>query len=192
MINDAEQVAPEPTHGVGHRGESAAALTLRRLVPWALLGGAIGLAGSLVVLRFTSRDPTPALTPELFYAAHERWKAAAPPDYDIEVRVTGSQPALYRVEVRGGQPQAAWRNGQPLANRRTFGTWSVPGMFSTISRDIEAVEKHAAGKADRSTPRLTLRAEFDPHYSYAKRYRRIEQWSTVDVAWEVTEFGVLP
>src|SRR5262249_6144467 len=124
--------------------------------------------------------------------AHERWQAVAPADYDIKVRVTGSQPAVYRVEVRGGQPQAASRNGEPLLSRRTFGTWSVPGMFGTISRDIEAIEKHAGGKADRFTPRLVLRAEFDATYSYPKRYRRIEQWSNVDVAWEVVEFKTAP
>ena len=55
-------------------------------------------------------------------------------------------------------------------------------MFSTISRDIEAVERHAAGKADRFTPRLTLRAEFDPKYSYpearsgASRIDRPSRW----------------
>src|SRR4029450_11897417 len=78
-----------------------------RLVLGLVLGVAIGLAGTLLVLRWKHRDPTPDLTPKLFYAAHERWKVAAPTDYDIEVRVTGSQPAVYRVEVRGGQPQTA-------------------------------------------------------------------------------------
>jgi hypothetical protein len=175
---------------VASPAKTSSVSAMPRFVLWAVIGGALGLAGSLFVLRWTNRDSTPDLTPELFYAAHERWKAAAPADYDIEVRVTGSQPAVYRVEVRGGQPRAAWRNGQPLLSRRTFGTWSAPGMFGTISRDIEAVEKHTAGKADRFTPRLILRAEFDLTYSYPKRYRRIEQWSNVEVAWEVVEFRI--
>jgi hypothetical protein len=164
---------------------------LRRFVLWSLIGGVLGLVATLAVLRAINRDPTPSLTPELFHAAHERWKQVAPANYDVEVRVTGSQPGVYRVEVRGGHAQAAWRNGQPLTTRRTFGTWSVPGMFGTMSRDIEAVERHAAGKADRLTPRLILRAAFDPQYSYPARYRRIEQWSNVEVAWEVTEFRVI-
>jgi hypothetical protein len=170
--------------------KSPALAVLRRFVVWTLAGIGVGLILSLIALRQARYDPTPTLTPELFHAAHERWKAVAPPNYDIEVRVTGSQPATYRVEVRGGEAQAAWRNGRELTSRRTFGTWSVPGMFSTISRDIEAVERHAAGKADRFTPRLTLRAEFDPEYSYPKRYRRIQDRSTVEVAWEVVEFRV--
>jgi hypothetical protein len=171
--------------------KAAANSALPRVVAWLCIGGVLGLSSTLILLRWRSRDPTPDLTPEIFYAAHERWRTTAPADYDIEVRVTGSQPAVYRVEVRGGEPQAASRNGQPLLSHRTFGTWSVPGMFSTISRDIEAIEKHAAGKADRSTPRLVLRAQFDATYSYPKRYRRIEQWSTVDVAWEVVEFKIV-
>lgn len=169
------------------RGRSA----LRRFAAWTLVGLAAGLIVVLIALRQANYDPTPALTPELFQRAHERWNTAAPSDYDIEVRVTGSQPARYRVEVRGSEARAAWRNGDPLTTRRTFGTWSVPGMFGTIGRDIDAIERHAAGKADRFTPRLILRAEFDPQYGYPARYRRIEQWSTVEVAWEVTEFRVV-
>jgi hypothetical protein len=178
----------------GNSAEMARArsiVNLRGFVRWALIGLAVGLAAAVIVLRAANYDPTPALTPELFHAAHERWKSAAPPNYDIEIRVSGSQPATYRVEVRDGEAQAAWRNGQPLATRRTFGTWSVPGMFATISRDNEAIQRHATGKADRFTPRLILRAEFDDKYSYPARYRRIEQWSTVEVAWEVTEFRVM-
>jgi hypothetical protein len=169
----------------------AADWPVRRVVLWLLLGAAVGVVTVIAAMRHRYQDPTPTLTPELFQAAHARWKSIAPLNYNIEIRVTGSQPALYRVEVRSGDAQAAWRNGQPLTTRRTFGTWSVPGMFGTISRDIEAMERHAAGRADRFTPRLTLRAEFDRQYSYPKRYRRIEHWSTVEVAWEVTEFRVL-
>lgn len=110
------------------------------------------------------------------------------PDYDIEVAVAGTQPATYEVRVRDGQAIEAFRNGKPLNQRRTFGTWSVPGMFSTMSRDVEAVERRERGEADPSTPRLTLRAEFDPKYGYPKRYQRIEWGSPVEVTWQVTHF----
>jgi hypothetical protein len=171
--------------------ERTAASTLRRFALGSLVGAALGILAMLVALRLVNRDPTPPLTPELFHAAHDRWKSAAPASYDIEVRVTGSQPAIYRVEVRDGLARAAWRNDQALTTRRTFDTWSVPGMFGTIGRDIESLERHAAGKADRFTPRLTLRAQFDPVYSFPARYRRLQQRSNVDVAWQVTEFRVI-
>ncbi|MCI0359477.1 MAG: hypothetical protein L0211_13455 [Planctomycetaceae bacterium] len=162
---------------------------------WTLAGLAIGAIGSLVVLRIINHDPTPRMTPEVFYAALERWKASAPPDYDIEIQVAGPQAAVYRVQVRGGQPTAAWRNGQPLAQHRTFGTWSVPGMFSTMARDVDVVERRAEGRAKPGEVELILKAQFDPQYSFPRRYQRIEWGSrrgsdAVAVTWEVTEFRV--
>ncbi len=170
-----------------------AAMVLRRFVAFMFLGLALGAMVVLFIMRQANYDPTPTLTPQLFEAARERWKAAAPRNYDIEVRVTGPQAAVYRAEVRDGEPMAAWRNGQPLSSRRTFGTWSVVGMFATISRDIEALERAAAQGAQ--TP-LILRAEFDTQYSYPARYRRIDNGSrkgsdAIAVTWDVVEFRIV-
>ncbi len=170
--------------------------SLRGFVLWTLAGLTLGAIGSLAVLRITTRDPTPRLTPADFYAAFERWKASAPPDYDIEIEVTGPQAAVYRVTVRGGQPTAASRNGQPLNQRRTFGTWSVPGMFSTMARDVDVVERRAAGQAKPGEVELILKAEFDPQYHFPLRYQRIEWGSrrgsdAVTVTWVVTRFQII-
>ena len=105
--------------------------------------------------------------------------------------VRGSQPATYAVQVRNGQAENATRNGRPLNQRRTFGTWSVPGMFSTMQRDVEAIERRARPNADPNLPQLTLRAEFDSRYSYPARYRRIEWGSPTEVSWEVTRFELI-
>jgi hypothetical protein len=169
---------------------------LSKFIAWSLAGGTLGILATLVALRIVNRDPTPQLTPDLFHAAHERWKINGPPNYDIEIRVSGNQPATYRAQVRGGQAQAAWRNGAPLTSRRTFGTWSVPGMFSTMSRDVEQLEREAAGQADPRLPGLILRAAFDERYSYPARYSRIEWGSrkgttAQGVSWEVTAFKVV-
>lgn len=165
---------------------------VRRFAVWMLIGIGLGCAVMLIALRQIHYDPTPSLTPDLFRAAHERWLANPIPNYDIEIRVTGPQAAVYRVTVRDGEPQAAWRNGKPLTSRRTFGTWSVPGMFSTISRDVEAVER-AAAKGVQSP--LILRAEFDPRYAYPAHYRRIDNGSrkggdSIAVTWDVTSFQI--
>jgi hypothetical protein len=166
---------------------------LRRFVAWTFVGIGVGLVVVLFFVRQANYDPTPTLTPALFEAAHERWKAAAPRSYDIEIHVTGPQASTYRVEVRDGEPQAAWRNGQPLITRRTFGTWSVPGMFATMSRDVEAIERAASRGAQQP---LILRAEFDSRYSYPAKYRRIDNGSrkgsdAIAVTWDVTEFRVV-
>src|SRR5436305_14187045 len=102
--SDADSVLKEPP----------ARARFRRFFVLFLIGLLVGTAVALFGLRIIHRDPTPTLTPEIFHAAHERWKKVAPADYDIEVRVTGSQPATYRVEVRRGEAVAAWRNGNPL------------------------------------------------------------------------------
>jgi hypothetical protein len=166
---------------------------MRRFVVWMLAGVGVGLLIVLVIARQSNYDPTPTLTPQLFHSAHERWKKTETRNYDIEVRVTGPQAAVYRVQVRDGEPIAAWRNGDPLKTRRTFGTWSIGGMFATISRDIEALERSSA--AGRQTP-LILRAAFHPEYHYPEHYRRIDNGSrkgsdSIAVTWDVTEFRVV-
>lgn len=162
----------------------------RRTGLWLLLGLALAVAALLLAWRLLPGDPIPPLSPEQFHAARARWKAIAPQDYNIEIVVRGSQPATYAVQVRDGKAEQALRNGRPLRQRRTFGTWSVPGMFSTIARDVEAVERFNRGKAEPGSPQLRLRAEFDPKYSYPARYRRIQWGSPVEVSWEVTRFEV--
>jgi hypothetical protein len=163
---------------------------MRTFVLWLLGGLVIGGVAMIFFVRWKYGNALPAITPADYIAARERWKSVAPADYDIEVQVTGTQAATYRVEVRGGEATAAWRNDMPLIQQRTFGTWSVPGMFGTMSRDIETLDKHTKGTADASTPRLTLRARFDPHYGYPAAYRRIQSGSRVEVTWRVTKFTV--
>jgi hypothetical protein len=164
---------------------------LRRFAITTLIGIGLGVAIVLFVMRQRYYDPTPALSPAQFHAAHEHWKRHKIASYDIEINVTGPQASVYRAEVRDGEAVAAWRNGQPLQSQRTFGTWSIPGMFSTISRDIEAVER-AAG----SQQPLILRASFHPDYGYPERYRRIDNGSrkggdSITVTWDVTMFRLV-
>ena len=65
-------------------------------------------------------------------------------------------------------------------------------MFATMCRDVDTLERRAAGQADKSTPNLNLRATFDPRYGYPARYRRIQYRSSSEVEWEVTKFEPLP
>ena len=151
----------------------------------------VGSVASILFLRNRVADPLPELRPADFYAAREKWDKNELPNYDIEVQVTGTQGATYRVQVREGKAIAAWRNDMPLLQERTFSTWSVRGMFGTISRDIDHIERRAAGKAEQSAPRLTLRGEFDKETGYPARYRRIEWGSSVEVSWQVIKFAAV-
>ena len=152
-----------------------------------ILGGVLSI---LLVSAWKGRDPSPEFTREEFDAAQQRWEQAGPQSYDIAIQVTGRQPATYRVEVRGGEVTSASIDGRPLKQRRTFDTWSVPGMFATMETDVSNRERFASGKGDRFTPNLTLRATFHPTYGYPQRYRRIEWETDRDMIWEVKEFRI--
>jgi hypothetical protein len=195
-----ERDAPTPEAGASARHLGARQSSARRrLATWVILGTGAGAAAALLVLGLVSMvrfDAPPTLTPERYYEAKAQWQAAAPPNYDIEVEITGPQSAHYLVKVRRGEPTAAERNGVPIKQRRVYGTWSVPGMFGTMSRDVEAIERRAAGKAAADEQQLVLRAEFDLVYGYPARYERIEWGSargstSAAAMWKVTRFELV-
>lgn len=161
---------------------------LRRAGCWLLVGMTVGTIAALVYLRWSLADPTPALSLESFRQGQDLWREREVENYDIEIQVSGPQPATYRVEVRRGEAVAAYRNQRPLTQQRTFGTWSVPGMFSTMRRDLDQVERRLASPANINLPNLTLRAAFHPQFGYPERYLRMESGSMQDVSWQVTQF----
>ncbi len=181
---------PPPFESPPPRPEPRAPVFRRVLIGLAA-GLALGLLAMIALAIMTRGRGSPRLSPEAFQAAMDKWKQQGPQDYNLEVQVRGNQPATYYVEVRGGDARLALRNGKPLTQRRTFSTWSVPGMFATMSRDVDALERRAAGQADASTPELNLRATFDPRYGYPARYRRLQYQSSVEVEWEVTRFEIV-
>lgn len=161
---------------------------LRRAGCWLIAGAIGGMVVTLAILRWRLADPTPPLTEEAFRQARQQWRERGPADYNVEVHVQGPQPGTYRVEVRGAVAVAAFRNGRELKQQRTLGTWGVPGMFATMARDVEQVERRRQGQVNGNTPDLTLRAGFDPEFGYPRRYVRMEAGSTQDVTWEVVRF----
>lgn len=165
---------------------------------WSLAAFAITLAAALATVCIWFRNPIPRLSRAGFDSALQRWEHANISDYDIEVEVQGRQAAVYRVAVRNNKVQSALRNGYPLKQRRTQGTWSVPGMFGTIEIDLENVEAAAQsrigdsaedGAAKNAASRLLLRATFDPRFGYPSYYHR-GQLGGEDVVWRVRRFVV--
>jgi hypothetical protein len=160
-----------------------------------ILLGAVGTLLVAFVVPATWRSSTwDDLTEENYSLAWDQWNRNAPSDYDIEVKVRGRQPAVYRVEVRGGLARQAFRNGAPLKSVRTFETWSAPGMFETVGTDLEHLVLVARGQAGPRTPRLTVLVEFDETYGFPRRYLRVERAGSSgnpEVHWEVLEFTPL-
>lgn len=130
----------------------------------------------------------PVLAPRDFATAQSRWQTNPLSDYDAKVVVSARSYETYEVRVRGGNVVSATRNGVPIRQARSQATWSVPGMFGTISSDVEHLEQVARGDADASTPQLQLRGVFDQDHGYPIRYHRTEQrkWGpNYEVSWEV-------
>lgn len=179
-------------HNDPQQSPEAAGHQRLRFFTFVLLGVILGLIAFIVVRARQQADPTPPLDPAEFHAAQARWLKNPPPNYNIEVQVSGTQPARYHVEVRNGEAAAATRNGTPLGQKRVFGTWSVDGMFSTMARDVDTVERAAHSPSDPNVRKLTLRARYNAEWGFPAVYRRIEWGSPVEVAWEVVQFEVLP
>lgn len=163
-----------------------------RLIVWFVGGGVFGLVVMTIVLRVSSSDSgTPALVMADWELARNRWSAGAVENYDVEVAVTGRQAATYSVQVRNGKVVNATRNGNVLPQQRTWTTWTVEGMFETIGRDLDSVQRHETGRAEPNTPRLQLRAVFDPQLGYPQRYLRTEMvrfGANPEVSWKVLRF----
>ena len=152
------------------------------------------LVVAFIALVLAFRRPLPACDRATWSAARERWRANEVADYRIAVRVSGRQAATYEAEVRGGEVQWAKRNGQPLKQSRTLGTWSIPGMFITMQLDLDSIDRAAKLAPAKIQPTLTLRARFHAELGYPLEYHRIETGSggsNPEVYWKVERFEVL-
>ncbi len=139
-----------------------------------------GLVLSLGII-FALRRSLPPLTARALTEAKARWAAVAPPDYEVEIVVSGAQPATYTVEVQAGRAVAATRNGAPLKQPRTWETWTVSGMFGTLDSDVQSLEEGS---------HLVVRCGFDPKYGYPAKYESFRADKRHQVDWEVTRFDV--
>ena len=153
----------------------------RKWLFMALLG-LIVAAGVIVFIRSNRLTP---MSREAFEAAKSMWDSKEATDYDITVEVTGMQPGIYEVTVENGIATSASFDGRALKRQRTFGTWSVVGMFDTLARDLETQEAHDY---------LMLGAEFHPEFGIPMKYERIEMRTGAHDAlqWEVTRFEPRP
>lgn len=161
----------------------------RWLIVAALAGLLVTASGLVVVVAINNRGRLPVLSPEDFEKAQSRWAAKPLSNYDAEVRVVARSHEVYKVQVRDGVVLTAERDGVPIRQARSQETWSIPGMFDTISSDIDNLRIVESGKADANTPQLALRGLFDAEHGHPIRYLRTEKkkWSpNYEVSWEVT------
>ena len=184
---------PEESHNEG-KGPAKTVHSPNRSSPifWGLVCSALTLLVVWAVYAFTNAGPRlPAIDQQKLDEARATWKQHGPANYDITVNVRGTRAAIYHVEVRDGEAIRATRDGDPLTDDRTLGTWSVPGMFDTMQSDVDHIDEPIQVNA-REAHHVTPCAIFDPACGYPSHYRRIEWGSSVEVGWEVTEFAIVP
>lgn len=179
----------EPTNAAAD--DQARRAGLARLLPWFLLAVACLVFGGIVGIFILAGRRDPLITRPAFDQAQSRWKGAGIRDYDVEIVVTGTQPATYRVEVRDGHAISAARNGVPLTQPRTFATWSIDGMFGTIETDVRATEKAAgppSSTATATSPTLILRGRFEVERGLPESYFRADWRLNQEVSWRISRF----
>jgi Family of unknown function (DUF6174) len=161
-------------------------MRLRSIALAMVLGTLLGLGVAVGVLVTLLRgEQLPQVTFDILNAAAERWVKNGPKDYDLDLELSGVNPGIAHIEVRGGEVTAMTLNGRPTAPH-IWDNWSAPGLLGIIRRDLEVCM--AAKPGDPTAP--VARGEFDAHYGYPVRYHRVTQ-TGADAKWRVTAFVVV-
>ena len=187
-----ESAAPAPD-GAKPVGRKKAVLGRRQIWMMRLLGGAFGLAVSIVILILVYRQDLPRIAGEDVATAWERWQSRGIQDYDLDVEVKLQQPMLYQVSVRQGIVTAVRANGRSLSRTHAFETWSVAGMFETLLTDLDRDEEGRPLTSQGKVCKVLLRGVFDEQYGYPSQVLRIEtreKGTNPEVAWRVVRFQI--
>lgn len=155
-----------------------------------VLGSVAAIVSVVVGMMFFTGDRLPTIDQARLDAAKKLWNDRGPPSYDLEVSVQGIDLDTYQVAVRNGEVISAKINGTPLKQRRTLGSWSVPGMFRTISIDLERATNPIQVNVGH-THKVTPQGVFDSQYGYPVRYRRIEWGGDFEVSWVISKFEIV-
>jgi Family of unknown function (DUF6174) len=158
-------------------------MRLRTIALAIVLGAILGIGVAVAVLAMVLHgERLPPVTFETLNAAAERWAKSGPKNYDLDLELSGVNPGVARIEVRGNEVTSMTHNGRSTPPH-TWDNWSVPGLLGIIRRDLEVCMAPKPGDPTAPVPR----AEFDPKYGYPVRYHRVTQ-TGADAKWHVTAF----
>jgi hypothetical protein len=154
----------------------------------AFLLASIALAAVCVAfaLQYFVAERLPELTDSTLQTATERWQKNGPKSYDVEIELRGAQPGKVHVEVRDKEVELETRDGH-TPGRWTWDTWSVPGLFDTLTQDLQISENPEAQIQAAPGTKWRLRCEFDPQLGYPLQYHRLVTGGP-EVFWRVTSF----
>jgi hypothetical protein len=184
MINNGANLARDPVLQPTP-ATSGGALSTRAIV-FALASIALAIAFVLLALQYFVAERLPELTEAQLQAAMERWQKNGPASYDLDVELRGAQPGHVHVEVRQHEIENETRDGR-TPGRWTWDTWSVPGLFDTLSQDLGIAENPEGQIQAAQGTKWRLQCEFDPQFGYPKQYHRLVTGGP-EVFWHVTAF----
>lgn len=162
-----------------------------RPVPWRsiaiiVIAFAVAVSGVLFAMNYFVAERLPALTEAVLNTASAKWDANGPASYDMDIELRGARPGVVHVEVRDKEVTAQTRDGR-VPGKWTWDTWSVPGMFDTLSQDLQtAANPEQAIQAEAGT-KWRLRCEFDEQNGLPRKYHRLVT-NGPEVFWQVTSF----
>ncbi len=158
-------------------------ISLRFVAGSIILGTALGLAITVILLIVGSRGQPPRMTAEAFQAAKRRWSEFGPRSYDIDIQQSLGINGEIHIEVRSQRVTKMTVNNTP-APPRSWDNWSVPGLFEIIGMDLDR------NKSATNSPEIVVfqQAEFDPKSGLPRVYRRTDLASNQSVEWRITAF----
>src|SRR3954464_2276016 len=181
MPNDESELADGPELKLAAT-PSSAVMPVRTII-FAFASVVLVIVCLAFALQYFVAERLPELTEANLQAAMEQWQKNGPTSYDLDVELRGAQPGRVQVQVRQREVDSETRDGR-TPGRWTWDTWSVPGLFDTLSQDLQTAE-NPEGQAAQGT-KWRLRCEFDPQYGYPQQYHRLVTGGP-EVYWQVTD-----
>ncbi len=158
----------------------------RRTTLFVLGSAAFALACVVLAVEFFVVERIPLLSQAELDGAQKLWQEHGPLSYDMDIEIRGARPGSVHINVKNRVPMAETRDGR-VPPEHTWETWTVPGMFDMLEKDMEIAENpEQAIQAEPGTTWL-LRCEFDPQLGIPRRYHRIVSGGP-EVYWRVTRF----
>lgn len=157
-----------------------------RTIAFVLASIALAVACLVFALQYFVADHIPELTEAELQSATERWKEHGPASYDMEIELRGAQPGRVHVEVRNGEVTAETRDGR-TPGKWTWDTWSIPGLFDTLSQDLQTAANPEQEIQAAPGTKWRLRCEFDVGLGIPWQYHRLVTGGP-EVYWRVTSF----
>ncbi len=185
MTHDGDEVG-------GQRSQSDAGVVVRndrvsyRTTAFVLASLALAVAGILLALQYFVAERIPELTEAKLETAKKLWQEHGPASYDMDIELRGAQPGLVHIEVQKRVVTATTRDGR-VPPQWTWDTWSVPGMFDTLTQDLQIAEDPQKEIDAAPGTNWQLRCEFDAEIGVPRRYHRVVSGGP-EVYWRVTNF----